>query len=478
MFFESAFYAMYFLLIKLKEKEARNSPKRAIGKCKAKRTHYISKKLKDYKIAIISDKLTYDNWSKECELYNLTPNNWKRIFEEKTIDLFFCESAWNGCNESYQCWRGRIYKNHKLLFESRMILFEILEYCKKNNIPTVFWNKEDPTYFGNLRYDFVDTALRFDYIFTTAEECVEKYKQRGHAQVYCMTFGFSPYFYNPLLQEEKKNRAIFAGSWFGEDDKRCQAEAALFYKVLNQKIPLIIYNRQSASKNSNRKFPQEFAPYVHSAVSQEQLGNEIKISKYAINVNTATDSETMFARRVYELMASNVYIISNAAKAMERQLKGRYSTLTDKLPLDTKQICRDNVDFVFKNHTNHARLIWLLEQIGLPAKAEPISVAVVSSHKSGEIVVMDEIQVKNFDDAKKITPEFQYFILWDGSTDIPIQKLLQHRYYLNTNCGICINENELYKIVENENNENVLFPIEVLKQITNNRSAKLKKYHI
>ena len=64
----------------------------------------------------------------------------------------------------------------------------------------------------------------------------------------------------------------------------------------------------------------------------------------------------MFARRVYELMAINVYIISNKSLALERNFCGKYSGLEDDIPKDTRQICRENVDEVFMNHTDIVKI--------------------------------------------------------------------------------------------------------------------------
>lgn len=476
--FETLFFAGYFALKKITCKDSRSvlgSIKKAESRIAAKQ----EKALKDYHIAIISDELTYENFSKECHVHVLTPNNWKQVFQENEIDLFLCESAWNGRKEHKQCWRGRIYKNHKVRFETRKVLFRILRYCERNNISTVFWNKEDPTFFGNEKYDFVDTALHFQYIFTTAEECIEEYQKMGHNNVHLMMFGFSPELYNPMQTLEKQNKAIFAGSWFGEDEQRCKAEDALFRKVLEDKISLVIFNRQSESNSKNRKFPEVFQQYIYAAISQKQLGKELKDSRYAININTVTDSETMFARRVYELMASNVYIISNQSKAMKKQLAGRYSSIEEKIPEDVTVICRDNVDYVFQNHTNQIRLTEMLQTIGLNVIRPRASIAICASKVNNEIFAKNNnIEYVFVNSLKDIGKKYQYFILWDGKTELSIEKMIPHFTYLNEVCGIRISKENLYQIIADTENENVLFPIEMLGMIQVNDNVKLKKYHI
>lgn len=476
--FETLFFAGYFALKKITCKDSRSvlgSIKKADFRIAAKQ----EKALKEYHIAIISDELTYENFSKECHVHVLTPNNWKQVFQENEIDLFLCESAWNGCKEYDKCWRGRIYKNHKVLFETRKVLFRILNYCEKNEIPTVFWNKEDPTFFGNEKYDFVDTALYFQYIFTTAEECIEMYQKKGHKDVHLMMFGFSPELYNPLQSGKKQKKAIFAGSWFGEDEQRCKAEDALFRKVLEDKIPLVIYNRQSDSNSKKRKFPEVFQQYIHSAISQKQLGKELKGSRYAININTVTDSETMFARRVYELMASNVYIISNQSKAMKRQLAGRYSSIEDKIPEDVIAICRDNVDYVFQNHTNQIRLTEMLQTIGFRVIKPRVLIAVCIDTVSNETFVCGNgVEYEFVNSLEDVSDKHQYFMLWDGKTEVSVEKMIPHFSYLNEMCGIRISRENLYQVLGDTDNKNVLFPIELLEMIQTNSKVSLKKYYI
>ena len=98
--------------------------------------------------------------------------------------------------------KGVIYKSNNVKYNNRKVLFNILEYCRVHGIKTVFWNKEDPKFCGNEQYNFVDTALHFDYIFTTAEECVVYYQLLGHKNVYVLPFGVSVKLYNPINSTE------------------------------------------------------------------------------------------------------------------------------------------------------------------------------------------------------------------------------------------------------------------------------------
>ena len=250
-------------------------------------------------------------------------------------------------------------------------------------------------------------------------------------------------------------------------------------KVLEDKIPLVIYNRQSESNSKNRKFPEVFQQYIHAAISQRQLGKELKGSRYAININTVTDSETMFARRVYELMASNVYIISNQSKAMKKQLAGRYSSIEEKIPKDVTVICRDNVDYVFQNHTNQIRLTEMLQTIGFRVIKPRVLIAVCIDTVNNETFVCGNgVECEFVNSLEDVSDKHQYFILWDGKTEVAVEKMIPHFSYLNEVCGIRLSKENLYQIIADTENKNVLFPIEMLGMIQVNDNVKLKKYHI
>ncbi|NGY76377.1 hypothetical protein F6Y02_08630 [Bacillus megaterium] len=104
---------------------------------------------------------------KEVNLLTFTTENWKEILIENTPDLLFVESAWRG---NFGAWEYKIAKYNN---QDKTPLFDLLRWCKENNIPTVFWNKEDPIHFEK----FIDTAKLFDCIFTTDADMIPNYQK-------------------------------------------------------------------------------------------------------------------------------------------------------------------------------------------------------------------------------------------------------------------------------------------------------------
>ena len=269
------------------------------------------------RVAFVCDEMTWLDLRDGCRSLLLSPRSWRAQLEDFRPQVFFCESAWVGAAGRWPDWRGRVYRNRELLFENRRVLLEILDYCRAREIPTVFWNKEDPPLF-HPRYDFVDTALRFDWIFTTAAECVPRYRAMGHDRVYVLPFGVNTDLFYPRPASPRPGSVLFAGSWFGGMSQRCRDLCALLDHVLDAGMALDIYDRKSGSGEADFRFPKRYGPYIRQGMPYEELPALLAQYEYALNVNSVTDSQTMCSRRVLQLAACGMKIISNPSPAMER----------------------------------------------------------------------------------------------------------------------------------------------------------------
>lgn len=482
--FASLFFGGYQCYKKVRFRECRRNWKKR-KPCWQKEELLAKSKLKEIIVAAICDEMTWKNLQKECNVISLTPANWKEVFWKERPDVFFCESAWTGLQEQKECWHGQIYRNHNLLFENRKELFSILKFCNTYQIPTVFWNKEDPTFFHHHRYDFKDTALQFDWIFTTAKECVEKYKALGHRQVDVMMFGFSPYFFHPLECLPKERKAIFAGSWYGEEKERCEALERIFDMVLEQNIPLVIYDRQSGTIKEGRTYPEKYRPYVRKALPFEQLGNEFRHVRYAININTVTESETMFARRVWECMAMNTIIISNESVGMRKLFPKGIWFLGEDMPEEgIEKICDENREQIFRYHTNEKRFTEMFQKIGILQEREKVRILVWKKEErgreevrqlEGESFIADCVTAKEF--LYDVKQSYQYGIWIKEKNEMPdFDIVLAHFCYLPEGCGIRVSRKADFTIIEDAEHENVLYPWEIFEKVFLEKQEKTKKY--
>jgi hypothetical protein len=335
-----------------------------------KSVHEDPKYLKDIKVAIIMDEFSYNSFKYEFDALEVEPENWREIFQTEKPDIFLCESAWHGINPETKPWARKISTNTNSKKENRTELLEILDYCREHSIPTIFWNKEDPTHYHNEVSSFADTASKFDHIFTSAEECIKDYEaDYGHHSVHSLMFAAQPRLFNPIEDDERTNDVIFAGSWYAHHPRRCEEMKNIFDSVLDQGYKLKIYDRTYYSKlNDSYNFPSEYQDFVNPSVSHDQMAKVYKESKYAININTVTDSNTMFARRAFELILCNTLVLSNHSKGLEKLFKDNV-VFMDQNGINLEHSAErrlKNLYNVLKNHTYTNRFKQILDTINYP----------------------------------------------------------------------------------------------------------------
>ncbi|TQR28645.1 hypothetical protein DMB92_09090, partial [Campylobacter sp. MIT 99-7217] len=258
--------------------------------------------IKKVKIACIMDEFTYSCFKVECELKQLSPSSFKQEIQSFKPDFVFIESAWEGLEK---LWTQKI-SNFSQELENLLI------YCKALGIPTIFWNKEDPVHFEQ----FLPLAQNVDFVFTTDLDCVGEYKYYvGHTNVYCLPFAVQPEFHNPIEEYDRIDGFNFAGSYYLRYPVRQRDFKTLVDAVKNLK-PVSIYDRNYDNPHPHYKFPQEYKDMVLGKLPFEQINKAYKGYKFGITLNTIKQSQTMFARRAFELLASNTLTISNYSKAL------------------------------------------------------------------------------------------------------------------------------------------------------------------
>ena len=316
-------------------------------------------------VAVVCDEMTWETLQGVCRTVYLTPSNWYEVMETHRPHMFFCEATWQGLKEYGMCWAGKVARDCGIWPDNRRALRQILDYCRAAGIPTVFWNKEDPRS-DTPMFHFTDTALLFDHIATTAEEAIPSYLERGHKSVHLMPFGFSPQIFHPLEEPGREKSAVFFGSWYSTFPQRCADMEQLFDMVIAQGMDLTIYDRNFGTDDPDRQFPARYRPYLRAPVAYRDIPQELGHYRYALNLNSETASQTMCARRVFELMACGRLIISNESAALRRLFPDSIWFAGEAFDLERTDECiRRNQDYVLRHCTMERRLSQLLKEIGL-----------------------------------------------------------------------------------------------------------------
>lgn len=340
----------------------------------------------DLKVAVILDEFSHNSFKDEFKAIVIEPDTWREQFATEQPDIFFCESAWSGADSKRRPWKGKIYASENFAKENRTILLEILRYCADKGIPTVFWNKEDPTHYVDRKHDFVKTATLFDYVFTSAEECVDRYKQDYKLKnVFALPFATNPRLFNPLQTSERSNKVVFAGSWYANHEERSKVMEQILDSLIACGFEPEIYDRYYGDTDPLHIWPEKYLPYIKPSQPHDQMPAVYKSSAIGLNFNTVTESSTMFARRVFELMSSNTLVVSNYAKGVA-EMFGDLVIFADNEPERLRQLSTSDFSFireqalnlVLKEHTYAKRWRYILNCIGLKVHPDNEAVTLVS----------------------------------------------------------------------------------------------------
>jgi hypothetical protein len=272
------------------------------------------------KIALVSDYFTTDCLSAECRIRSITPGNFKVVIEEWKPDLLFVESAFHGVNGT---WRYELAKQPKLLRLSKpTAIYRLVEFARDRGIPTVFWNKDDGAFFDA----FVDVAKSFDYVFTTDENCIDKYRERVPAgiPVNTLMMPYQPLFHSFTGFNFTRNEACFTGSYYRRilNDRRKFLD--MVFDACDQAGTVLnVYDRNHDrfSRYFEFRYPEKKCLRLHGRVPHGDTARAYKEHVLSINVNSVSDSETMCSRRLLEILACGGIVMTNPGRAVDKHFR-------------------------------------------------------------------------------------------------------------------------------------------------------------
>jgi len=329
------------------------------------------------RIIAVVDAFTEAGLRGECELLMPGPR-----FEESELDAFgadllFVESAWRGNGGT---WRD-------VLSAEGDAVLRLLQACRRRGIPTVFWNKEDPAHYLHFR----SLARHFDLVLTTDADCLPRYRSDLRRKaVHLFPFACQPRMHDPIHKFERKDAFCFAGSHYAAYPERARDFGELV-DVVQELGPVDIFDRNHGSGLEEFAFPARYQPMIRGQLPPDRVDEAYKAYRFAINLNSIKHSPTMFARRVFELMASGTIVVSNRSAGMQRLLGDLVVTAadTDQLrqrlaPLVADARERNRVALlglrkVMSEHTWQDRLALLRQLVfGHVPVSEPVRVRVVA----------------------------------------------------------------------------------------------------
>lgn len=377
---------------------------------------------KDLVVALVCDEFTYNSFSPEFVAVPLNPHDWREQMERHSPHLLLVESAWSGIDSVARPWRGKVYASPTSRDDNRGTLVEILNFCRRRGLPTAFWNKEDPTHFDDRKRDFVATARLFDHVFTTAEECVDRYRhEQGCPSVSVLPFASQPRLFNPFGAGQRTRDVVFAGSWYTQHVERSAQMGRILDRILDHGMTLKIYDRNFGCNDPNHLFPTRFQPLLNPAVPHSMTAQIYRESEYGLNINTVTTSRTMFARRVFELMSSGTLVLSNHSVGVEEMFKDLVVfvdrdpwVLDDLADHERAAMRRRALLEVLARHTYADRFDQIVREMGISPGAPAPSTTFVHRIESVNAV---EVALSNFQRGRR--PHDRLLLVPRGEVDPP-----------------------------------------------------------
>ncbi|WP_339393931.1 glycosyltransferase [Brevibacterium metallidurans] len=278
--------------------------------------------LDSIRLGIVADEFTTETLSHRVQVVPISRKDPLAALEQD-LDAVFIESAWEGNGGEW--FRGVGYYND----EEFAALELLLRSAQERGIPRIFWNKEDPVHIRR----FLPTATHFDHVFTTDASLLGDYLAAGGSSV--RTASALPFYaeltlHNPVQSPASLGppTAMYAGTYYGD---RYAARSQELVGLLRAAIPhgLTIYDRQYGKSDTPYHFPREFTPQISGSLPYSEVLNAYRSHSVSLNVNSVTDSPTMFSRRVVEAAASGGVVLSGPGRGIVETFGGAIPSSAD-----------------------------------------------------------------------------------------------------------------------------------------------------
>ncbi|MCG8407000.1 MAG: methyltransferase domain-containing protein [Phycisphaerales bacterium] len=391
---------------------------------------------KELRVAGIMDEFSWRAWQYEADFFTFTPETWKSVLESRKPHLLFVESTWHGLQDGWHFQVRDLGQRPDKIHH--YALPEIVEWCRDRDIPTVFYNKEDPP---NFEF-FIEAAKLFDFIFTSDANCIPDYRERvGHDRVFALPFAAQPRVHNPVATSERRGSVCFAGTWYNHRHQQRQADAEAILKPALD-FDLFIFDRMAESPSKNYRWPKIYQSSVYGSLPYARMVSAYKRFKLFLNINSVSGSPTMFARRVFELLASGTPVLSSESLGIEAIL-GRELVAMSGNEQTTRELMakileddeyRERLSLlgqrkVFSEHTYCQRLETILKTVGVHARAfskPTIRVVTAINRKADVEAILDNFRRQSFEYAgltictrqPSLVPKIQEAVRYDANITV------------------------------------------------------------
>jgi hypothetical protein len=265
---------------------------------------------------MVADELTRSCFQHECRVVDLTPARFKTELQRHRPDVVFVESAWKGHRD---LWKFGIaaYPDHPERNNEK--LAHLVRCARDLGIPTVFWNKEDGVHFDR----FIASARLFDLILTVDASCIERYRAAVPPEVHVdvLPFAVQPAIHGFTGIDSHRHGACFVGSYSQHIHDARRVRQDMLLETAAATLGLTVHDRNSDRRGAHYRYPGFPGLKLLPKIAHERTAAVYKSHLVSLNVNTIEDSETMFSRRLIEILGCGGLAVSTPARAIDHLFK-------------------------------------------------------------------------------------------------------------------------------------------------------------
>lgn len=286
-----------------------------------------------------------------CQTGHFPHHNWMALGEEEGTALL--EKSLLETKPDYLIFGGYAPK-----YFSRLP-----QLCKKHGAGFIYWAIEDPVGFDNTLF----LAKKADFVFTTTQECIAKYKQHG------ITADLLLFACNPAYHK--------AGTFNADYDVDLALAASCYQWETRRQGYRIILGAAKESKRSlmvwgagwDRKHGQAILgdpSLYHGYFSNSALPDLCSSAKIILGVQCDGSSLTQTSMRPYEVLGCRGFHLTQWTKATAHLFKEGRHLVTARTPEEAlkkikfylarpsarERIAKQGQRFVYKFHTYEQRV--------------------------------------------------------------------------------------------------------------------------
>lgn len=257
------------------------------------------------KVGAVLDLFSEQAFGSELSLAPLTRGD---ACTPNDYDYLLVESAWAGSSGSW------VRAMNRPTSTAAHDLARLVSAFKGAGLPTVFWNKEDPT--GSAV--FLEALKLFDVVFSTDVASVEQYRSLGLDAHLLELFAATRIFNPGIAGASQPAGIIFPGSLRSEKYPERAAQIDFLLRAAAAHGEVTVYARPGAHESDDRW--RALLPGLRlSTAAHNDMPGVYRSSEIVLNVSSVPNSESLVPRRVYEAMACRVPVLSAPSRAVEER---------------------------------------------------------------------------------------------------------------------------------------------------------------